>query len=156
IPVPERKAVLIAYFDSKYNVTIAEAKRGAHDWTIEKLSSIRTVSSIARGDVDGDGKPDLIVGRFYGDDKGIDGDAFVLAPDLARRKPPSTGGMLSLAFADGAFFLGAGWNQDSAAQAHALLSWSLSQNAPSRRELIKAPPGQSPPEKTAPATIKGA
>ncbi|MDT9047074.1 hypothetical protein RSW36_28555, partial [Escherichia coli] len=78
------------YFDSKFNVTSAIARHSAQGWQLEKLASIRMATSYARGDVDGDGKPDLVVGRIYGDDKGIDGDAFVLAPDGKRTVLPTT------------------------------------------------------------------
>ena len=55
--------MLVAWFDSKYTVTSAIAKHGAQGWQLDKLASIRMATSYARGDIDGDGKPDLVVGR---------------------------------------------------------------------------------------------
>ena len=86
VPMPDARSVLLAYFDSKYTVSSVIAKRGAQTWQVSKIASLRMATSYARGDVDGDGVIDLVVGRVYGDDKGLDGDAFVLAPD-GKRQP---------------------------------------------------------------------
>lgn len=155
VPMPDQHAVLVAYFDAKYTVTSAIARRGASGWQLEKLASIRMATSYARGDLDGDGRPDLVVGRIYGDDMGVDGDAFVLAPDGTRTMLPTTRGLRSLAVAGGDIFVGDGWHQDYARQAHGLLTWIRRDASGYRAELIEDTPGQYAIERIVPATIDG-
>lgn len=155
VPMPEAKGVLVAWFDAKYTVTSAIATHGASGWQLEKLASIRMATSYARGDVDGDGTPELVVGRVYGDDIGVDGDAFVLAPDGTRTKLPTTRGLRSLAIAGGDIFLGDGWHQNYARQARGLLTWVRHDAKGFRAELIEDTPGQYAIERIVPATIDG-
>jgi hypothetical protein len=160
-PMRDEKAVLLAYFDSKYMVSSVVAKPGAHGWEITKIASLRTATSYARGDLDGDGKIDLVVGRIYGDDKGVDGDAFVLAADGTRNRIPTTRGLRSLAIADGdqdgrpEVFLGDGWHQNYGDKAHGLLTWAHPSKEGFRTELIEDTPGQYGIDRIVPATIDG-
>ena len=152
VPV-EKQTVLVAYYDSKFMVTSALAKKGAAGWQLDKPVSIRMATSYARGDVDGDGKPDLVVGRIYGDDKGIDGDAFVLAPDGTRTKLPTTRGLRSLAVLDGDVFIGDGWHQNYGQNARALLTRVHHDKAGFHAELVEDTAGQYAIERILPATI---
>ena len=161
VPMPDERAVLLAYFDSKYNVTSMIAKRGAQEWETTKLASIRTATSYARGDVDGDGTPDIVVGRVYGDEQGSDGDAFVLRPNGERTPIPSTRGMRSIAIADAngdgraEVFLGDGWHQSYAANARGLVTWARYANGQFTAELVEETADQYAIEKIVPATSGG-
>ncbi|HEU4615124.1 MAG TPA: FG-GAP-like repeat-containing protein [Kofleriaceae bacterium] len=155
VPMPDQHAVLVAYFDAKYTVTSAIARRDASGWQLDKLASIRMATSYARCDLDGDGTPELVVGRIYGDDIGMDGDAFVLAPDGTRTKLPTTRGLRSLAVIGSDIFVGDGWHQDYARQAHGLLTWIRRDANGYRSELIEDTPGQYGIERIVPATIDG-
>jgi hypothetical protein len=162
LPMLDTKELLIAYFDSKYMVTSTIASKGAQGWTAKTVASIRTATSYARGDLDGDGKPELVVGRVYGDDKGIDGDAFVLAADGTRTKIPSTRGLRSLLALDSdgdkkaELFMGDGWHQNYGQHAHGLLTWGRADGKGGfATELIEDTPGQYEIMRTHPATIDG-
>ncbi|MDQ3368511.1 MAG: VCBS repeat-containing protein [Myxococcota bacterium] len=161
VPMPDAKSVLLAFFDSKYNVTSVVATRGAHGWQTTKVASSRTATSYARGDVDGDGAIDLVVGRIYGDTKGHDGDAFMLRPDGSRLTIPSTRGMRSLAIADGDgdgradVFMGDGWHQHYGDHARGLLTWARYVDGRFTTELIEDTAGQYAIDKIVPTTIDG-
>jgi hypothetical protein len=124
LPMPDSQAIYFSYFDSKYMVSTVLLSRGGDGWTMKPALQIRMASSYARGDVDGDGKPDLVVGRVYGDDVGIDGDAFVqgLGADAKRTMISTTRGVRSLAVIDGEVFLGDGWHQNYGTHGRGLLS----------------------------------
>jgi hypothetical protein len=151
----DKDALFVAYFDSKFMVTNAIARRGAQGWQLAKGASIRMATSYARGDVDGDGKPDLVVGRMYGDDKGIDGDAFVLAPGGSRTALPTTRGLRSLAIAGGDIYFGDGWHQNYGQHAQGLLTHVHHDSSGFHAELVEDTPGQYAIEKIVPATIDG-
>jgi hypothetical protein len=154
VPI-EKQAVLVAYFDSKYTVTSTIARRTAQSWKLDKIASIRMATAYARGDVTGDGKPDLVVGRVYGDDKGLDGDAFVLAPDGSRTKLPTTRGLRSLAIIGGDVYFGDGWHQNYGEHARGLLTRAHHDKDGFHAELVEDTPGQYAIERILPATIDG-
>ncbi len=156
LPMPDEKALLVAYFDSKYNVTSAVARRDKQGWQLDKLASIRMATSYARGDLDGDGALELVVGRVYGDDVGIDGDAFVLAPDGSRSKLPSTRGLRSLAIVGRDVFMGDGWHQNYGQHGRGLLTRVATINKGYVAQLVENTPGQHSIERIVPATIDGA
>jgi len=120
--------LLVGYFDSKYMVTSMVATKGAKGWTTKTIASIRLAANYARGDLDGDGKPELVVGRVYGDEMGVQGDAFVLAADGTRKMIPSTRGLRSVITLDtdgdkrAEIFMGDGWHNNYAKEAHGLLT----------------------------------
>jgi hypothetical protein len=160
VPMFDTKELLIAYFVSKYMVTSTIATKGAQGWTTKNIASIRTATSYARGDLDGDGKPELVVGRVYGDDKGLDGDAFVLAADGSRKKIPSTRGLRSVALVDSdgdgkaEIFMGDGWHQNYGQSAHGLLTLAKPDGSGGfKTELVEDTPGQYEIMKTLPAKI---
>lgn len=59
--------ILVAYFSSKYFVDLVEVRRSAGTWQSRKLANVRMGPYVAAGDVMGDGRPRLVVGRPYGD-----------------------------------------------------------------------------------------
>jgi len=162
VPMFDTKGLVVAYFDSKYMVTSMTMTKGAQGWTGEKIASIRTAPSYARGDVDGDGKPDLLVGRVYGDDRGIDGDAFVLASDGKRTPIPSTRGLRALALADADgdgtldVFMGDGWHQNYGKLARGLVTWAHHGKTGFTSELVEDTAGQFEIARILPARIGGA
>ncbi len=161
VPMLDQKSLLVGYFDSKYMVGTAKLAKGAQGWASTKVASIRTAPSYAYGDVDGDGTSDIVVGRVYGDDRGIDGDAFVIRPDGTRTPIPSTRGLRSLALADGDgdghldVFMGDGWHQNYGQIARGLLSWARHGASGFTRELIEDTPGQYEVMRILPAHIDG-
>jgi len=153
--VPDKQSLLVAYYDSKFMVTSATAKKAGSTWQLEPIASIRMATSYARGDVDGDGKPDLVVGRIYGDDKGIDGDGFVLGSGGARTKLPTTRGLRSLAVVGGEIFVGDGWHQNYGQHGRGLLTRIRHDKAGFHADLVENTPGQYGIERIVPATIDG-
>ena len=151
----EANQLLLAYYSSKYMVKSVIATRSPGGWAIAPLAEIRMATSYARGDVDGDGKPDLVVGRVYGDAQGVDGDAFVLAPAGTRTPIPTTRGVRSMVIADGEVFLADGWHQNYAQSAHALLTVSRFAQGAFHSELVEDMAGQFMNERIVRATIHG-
>jgi hypothetical protein len=139
--------LVVAHFTSKYEVQLARATK-AEGWQLSPIARIRMGTSYALGDVDGDGEPDLVVGRVYGDEVGSDGDAFVLRPDGTRVPIPVVGGVRSLAVADldgdgrQEILIGDGWNRDYGKVARARLTRVRWQNGAFSAELIEESPGQ--------------
>lgn len=154
VPLEDR-SVLVAYFDSKYSVTSAIAKREATGWQLATLASIRMATSYARGDIDGDGTPELVVGRIYGDDLETDGDAFVLAADGTRTKLPTTRGLRSLAIVDGDLYVGDGWHQNYAREADGLVTRIHHERDGFHAELVEDTAGQFSIDRIVPATVDG-
>lgn len=154
VPI-EKRTMLVAYYDSKFMVTSAIARRSAQGWQLDKIASIRMATTYARGDIDADGKPDLVVGRIYGDDKGLDGDAFVLAPDGSRAQLPTTRGLRSLAIIGGDVYLGDGWHQNYGEHGRALLTHVRRDKDGFHAELVEDLAGQYAVERILPATIDG-
>jgi hypothetical protein len=157
----EKSAIVIGYFESKYIVHSLIARRTATAWTLTDVASIRMATSYASGDIDGDGKPDLVVGRDYGDDKGIDGDAFVLASDGKRIAIPTTRGVRGLAIADldgdghAELYLADGWHQNYAQSARGLVTWIRHGEHGFTSELIEDMAGQFSAGRLLPAKIDG-
>jgi hypothetical protein len=122
--------LLVAHFESKYMVAAGRARDTQGHWTVVPIDSIRMATAWGIADVDGDGSPDVVVGRLYGDDLGLDGDAFVRREDGERVPIPVVGGVRSMVLhdldGDGVtdVLLGDGWNQDYGKVARDRLSWA--------------------------------
>ena len=156
----ERGAILVAYYDSKFTVRSVIARRGA-PWTTTDVATIRMATSYARWDADGDGRPDLVVGRVYGDDKEQDGGAFVLGEGGARAPIPTTRGVRELAVADAdgdgqpELFLADGWHYNYGQIARGLLTWVRRTDGAPRAEVIEDTPGQFTVGRILPADVHG-
>lgn len=156
----EPGTLLIAYFDAKYTVRSVIARRGA-TWSTSDVATIRTATAYARGDLDGDGRPELVVGRVYGDAQGSDGDAFVLQGDGRRIPIPTTRGVRALAIADAdadgrpELFLADGWHQRYGRDGRGLLTWIRHVDGALRSELIEDTPGQYSVGRILPADVDG-
>jgi hypothetical protein len=151
----DKQELLVAFYDSKYTVTSTIAKPAEQGWRRNTVASIRMATSYARGDIDGDGKPELVVGRIYGDDMGIDGDAFVLAPDGTRTMLPTTRGSRALAIAGGDVYLADGWHQNYGDNARGLLTRVHHDQTGYHAQLVEDTAGQYGIERILPATIDG-
>jgi hypothetical protein len=93
---------------------------------------------------------------MYGDVKGIDGDAFVLALDGTRTPLPTTRGLRSLAVIGSDIFMGDGWHQNYGEHARGRLTRVAKTADGFRAELVEDTPGQHSIERIVPATIDGA
>ncbi|MGH9456107.1 MAG: redoxin domain-containing protein [Thermoanaerobaculia bacterium] len=98
-----RQDILFAYMESKYVTAYGIAEREGETWAVTDLPPIRMGTNVDAGDVLGDGRSMIVVGRPYGDPpEGSTvaiGDAFVL--DGGKRIPlPVTRGVSSVAIGD--------------------------------------------------------
>lgn len=134
--VPVDDGLIVAYFDSKYMVTSVLVKPGA---PTQPIAQLRTGMAWAYGDVTGDGKPDIVAGRAYGDDIGLDGDAWLIEP---RTKIPTTRGVRALAVIGGDVILADGWHQNYARQAQSLLTRAHFANGAFTTTKVDEVPGQ--------------
>ena len=149
--VPFDDSVLISYFDSKYMVTTVTVTNGQ----VSPVAQIRMATSWERGDVDGDGKPDLVVGRLYGDEMGVEGDAFVLGPDGTRTPIPTTRGLRSLAIMGGDIYMGDGWHHNYAASGKGLLTRVHHDASGFKSDLVEDTKEQYSIAKILPAKLAG-
>ncbi|MEW5852762.1 MAG: VCBS repeat-containing protein [Myxococcota bacterium] len=140
--------LLITHYVDKYDTRSVYAARTVEGWKIQEIARIRMASAYARGDVDGDGKPDVVVGRPYGDDRTADGDIFLLRPDGTRVPIPSLRGVRALTVADSdgdrlpEIFYADGWHMDYGRVARGQLSWARWDKGAFTREVIEDTPGQ--------------
>ncbi|MBX3161739.1 MAG: VCBS repeat-containing protein [Deltaproteobacteria bacterium] len=162
VPFTDEPGFLFAHFASKYEVHSVRACCGKSPWRLEDLATIRMATAYARADLDGDGVQELIVGRTYGDDKGVDGDAFILRPDGTRTPIPALRGVRELAVADAdgdglpELFLADGWHQDYGRQARARVTWvRRAKDGTFTSEVIEDMPGQFTAGRLVPADVDG-
>lgn len=157
----ENGTLTVAFFESKYIVKVARARHAANQWTLEDLATLRMATTLAWGDVDGDGSSDLVVGRVYGEEQGSDGDAFVLRPGGQRVPIPTVRGVRGLTVADvdgdgrDEVYLGDGWHQDYGKQARGLLSRARWKNGAFETEVLHNTPGQYTLWDILPADVDG-
>jgi hypothetical protein len=147
--LPSTKAgLLVAHFESKYMVSIRHAQRGADGWSFTPIDTIRMATSLALGDLDRDGREDLIIGRVYGDGPEGEGDAFLRREDGTRVSIPVVGGVRSLAVVDldgdgrEQLLIGDGWNRDYGRVARARLTRAWWEAGEFHSELLEDSAGQ--------------
>ncbi|NUP13633.1 MAG: hypothetical protein HOW73_46960 [Polyangiaceae bacterium] len=159
--LPRANDLFVAAFTSKFMVRASSATRGSNGWALEEIASMRMATSYARADVDGDGQPDLVVGRVYGDDQDADGDAFVLRPDGTRLPIPTSRGLKSLVAADldgdgvAELLYGDGWHKSYGKLARALLTVARYEGGAFHAELIDETPEQYAIEQIVVADLDG-
>jgi len=130
--IPSGKDLLVAYFESKYMVRKVLLEDGVETDPV----SLRMATAWAVGPMG------TVVGRLYGDAKGVDGDAFILAAGGTRTPLPTTRGVQGLAIAGNDIFVGDGWHQNYADRAQGLLTWLRRDGGAYRSQLIEDTPGQ--------------
>lgn len=157
---PGADDIVVAYA-RKSAVQLVRARVTGTAWALRDLAEIKTAFAFAQGDVDGDGAAELVVGRIYGDNVGLPGEAFALRTDGSHAPIPSTGGVRAVAVADtdgdgsAEVFLADGWDRDYAHKAHARLSWARWDGSALRSELIEEVAGQSGFSKLVAADVDG-
>lgn len=128
---PMRDALLLAWFSDKYLVQAVKATGKGQNWTTSPLAEARTAPVWLPGDLDGDGKEDLVIGRTYGDQQGSDGDAVLQRASGERVPIPTTRGVRAGCLADTngdghpEVALADGWDKDYGhkAKAQLRLAW---------------------------------
>ena len=159
-----RGGLLVVHYASKYMVRAVRARRGiAGGWAFDEIATIRMATSWLEGDLDRDGRPELVVGRVYGDDMDAEGDAFLLAADGARTPIPTRRGVRDLALVDldrdGALELlvADGWHRSYAREGRGRLSWLRpdDEGGGLRAELIDEGAGQYTVWEVVPADLEG-
>ena len=127
------KEILITYMSSKFQADLAVAHRSGIAWTVENQGRVRMGMHVAAGDVLRQQRPQLVVGRPYGDygtppeDTVPTGDAFVLQ-GTTRIALPVVRGVSSVAVGDvdgdraADILVGDGWHRDFGKVARARLA----------------------------------
>jgi hypothetical protein len=147
LPGSEHPTLLLAYRLSTYVVRVVRAARVDGSWEVSRLDSIYMATSYAVGDLDGNGRDDIVVGRVYGEGQ-ADGDAFALRLDGSRVSIPTLRGVRGLAVADldgdgrDEILLGDGWHQNYGERAEARLSIARFDGSRFVTELIDDDPEQ--------------
>jgi cytochrome c biogenesis protein CcmG/thiol:disulfide interchange protein DsbE len=115
--------LLFGYMASRYQTHLAVADRSSGSWQVEMVDDVRMGMHVSGGDVLGDGRTRIVVGRPYGDysDPPEDtiplGDAFVLDGNTRVQLPVFRGvSAVAVADVDGddmpEIIVGDGWHRD--------------------------------------------
>ncbi|MCA9664546.1 MAG: VCBS repeat-containing protein [Myxococcales bacterium] len=130
VPRPRERALLLAYYESKYQVRHVRlrAKASGGGFDSELLGTFRMATSVAAFRPRRGAEVLHVVGRIYGDARGTPGDAFVLR-GAKRDAIPTVRGVRALAVAhlDGpsaepTLLLADGWARNYGRDARALLA----------------------------------
>lgn len=145
--------ILLVHFDSKYFVSakILELQGGGDPLSapvqVRSLTQARMATSWAMGAVEVQGKPVLVAGRPYGDEKLAPGDLHVYQGDKKERIPTQLG-VRSVAIGDGdgdgapEVYFGDGWHYEYGTKARGRLSFSRKTPEGWKTELIEDTKGQ--------------
>jgi len=119
-PDPEKLSILVSYFESKYMVETVAISLDENEWEHEVLYTTRMAMAMDAGDFHNDSSEETItklaVGRVYGDEIGMTGDAYFFGS--GNEYLPSKRGVKAVTFGDGdndgknEIYLGDGWHQD--------------------------------------------
>lgn len=108
--------VIASYFESKYYVETAVLKYQAGDWMVEVLPPERMAMTRDIGQIGTRKENRMVVGRVYGDELGLLGDAYLLAPE--RVELPAFRGVKKVVVGDATgrgeqdIYLADGWHFD--------------------------------------------
>ncbi len=144
-PDPEQPSILVSYFESKYLVETVAISLENDEWTAEVLWLKRMAMAMDVGDfyddLSGENLLKMAVGRVYGDDIGMTGDAYFFGPE--NEFLPAKRGVKAVKFGDGdndgknELYLGDGWHQDYGKIARGRLAVVNTSNSDLTYELIE-------------------
>lgn len=146
-------SVLLVHFDSKYFVSakMLELEKGPAALSapvqVRALAQARMATSWAIGKVERTGKPVLVAGRPYGDEKLAPGDLSVVQGESKERIPTQLG-VRSVTIGDGdgdgspEVYFGDGWHYEYGTKARGRLSFAKKTKEGWKTELIEDTKGQ--------------
>ena len=119
-PDEEKQSVIVSYFESKYMVETVTITLDNGQWNsevspAERMAMVRDVGDFY-DDLSGESSTQMAVGRVYGDEIGMTGDAYFSGPQKGYIH--SKRGVKAVRFGDGdndgknELYLGDGWHQD--------------------------------------------
>ena len=144
-PDEDKQSIIVSYFESKYLVETVVITQNDDSWNSEVLSVKRMAMTRDVGVLDwdkkGDPKAEMAVGRVYGDEIGMLGDACIFGSDNIYL--PSKRGVKAVKIGDGdndrenEIYIGDGWHQDYGKIARGRLAEIDHRNSDITYELIE-------------------
>ncbi len=133
--------ILLSYFESKYFVDYVAIEKVQDEWQSTLIEKRRMAMSRYVGRLPGYDLPQTVVGRVYGDEIGMTGDAYLLGetPVMIPAKIGVKTVRIADANSDGQtdIILGDGWHQDYGKIARGRLAWVQFKNDSISYELIE-------------------
>ena len=144
-PDPEKPSIIVSYFESKYMVETVSITKNDENWSseiieVKRMAMARDVGEW-KDDLAGKTSIEMAVGRVYGDEIGMTGDAYFFGEES--RLIPSKRGVKTVRFGDGdndgenEIYLGDGWHQDYGKIARGRIAQVDKRNSDITYELIE-------------------